>query len=82
MKIKPTIKATRRDTFADLIAAARKQSGKTLREVESVTGLSNAQISLIESGKIKSPSASSVFTLARFYRLGLKEVAGCFEELK
>lgn len=41
----------------------RKQRGLTLRQVEEITGISNAYLSQLETGKIKKPSHHVVQTL-------------------
>lgn len=53
--------------------ALRELSGKTLRIVELNTGISNAYLSQLETGKIKSPSYLVVKKLFDFYN-GNKEV--------
>ena len=78
MKLKPTIKSAA--TLGQTLAASRKRLGFTLREVEAATGLSNAQVSLIESDKIESPSARSLFKLCKLYTLELKQIAAFFEK--
>lgn len=45
----------------------RKQKGLTLREVENITGISNAYLSQLETGKIKSPSHDTVCKLLNLY---------------
>jgi len=46
---------------------AREDMGLSLRDVEKVTGLSNAAISQIETGKIKSPSFHSLVSICNAY---------------
>lgn len=46
--------------LGELIAVARDCKGWTLRDLERESGVSNAQISQIETGKIKDPSFSTV----------------------
>jgi DNA-binding Xre family transcriptional regulator len=45
----------------------RKQKGLTLREVEDITGISNAYLSQLETGKIKSPVYNVVRQLCELY---------------
>lgn len=45
----------------------RKRGGLTLRQIEEATGISNAYLSQLENGKIKHPSAQSLYTLAKLY---------------
>lgn len=51
--------------FRDL----RKNKGFTLRKVEDLTGISNAYLSQLENGKIKSPSYTIVKTLYDLYNM-------------
>ncbi len=45
----------------------RKEKGLTLRKVEEITGISNAYLSQLETGKIKQPSYTTVVTLIMLY---------------
>ena len=47
-----------------IIRSARKAKGLTLRQLSEQSGISNPYISQLESGKIKRPSAVSLYTLA------------------
>jgi transcriptional regulator with XRE-family HTH domain len=49
------------------LRAARERAGLTLREVEERTGISNAYLSQIESGRIKEPSPRILHRLAELY---------------
>lgn len=49
------------------LRAARERAGLTLREVEERTGISNAYLSQIESGRIKEPSPRMLHRLAELY---------------
>ena len=51
------------------LAFARKIKGATLREVESETGISNAYLSQLETGKIKDPGFFTMQKLLDFYNL-------------
>jgi transcriptional regulator with XRE-family HTH domain len=55
--------------FQDLLAAARKAKGVSLREVERATGVSNAYISQMESGGVAEPSPRKLQVLAKYYGL-------------
>lgn len=46
---------------------SRKSCGLTLREVEKLTGISNAYLSQLETGKIKKPSHDTVTKLTELY---------------
>ena len=52
------------DTLATLVASARATKGLTLRQVEAETGIKNAHLSQIESGKIKRPSTAILYGLS------------------
>lgn len=61
------------------LAAARKKTELSLRGVEAETGISNAYISQLETGKIKTPSPTVLHTLAQRYDVSydtLMELAG------
>jgi transcriptional regulator with XRE-family HTH domain len=45
----------------------RKDKKLTLRQVEEITGISNAYLSQLETGKIKSPSFDTVIKLLKIY---------------
>ena len=49
--------------LGELIGIARECKGWTLRELERASGVSNALISQIETGKIKDPGFSTVVRL-------------------
>lgn len=57
----------------------REAKNLTLRDVEDATGISNAYLSQLENGKIKSPSYKTVKTLCDFY--GIKTDVGDMDEL-
>lgn len=52
----------------------RETADLTLRQVEEATGISNAYLSQLESGKIKNPSAQVIYTLAKFYNCDLEKL--------
>ncbi len=57
----------------------REAHGKTLRDVEKATGLSNAYLSQLENGKITHPSYKVVKLLSDHY--GIKTDVGDMDEL-
>jgi transcriptional regulator with XRE-family HTH domain len=63
--------------IGELIAVARECKGMTLRDLEKKTGISNALISQIETGKIKEPSWRNVVKIARALSLKLERLAAC-----
>lgn len=52
----------------------RKKSGLTLRRVEAAIGVSNAYLSQLENGKIKTPSPNILFKLSQLF-------GGSYEDL-
>jgi transcriptional regulator with XRE-family HTH domain len=52
----------------------RDRSGLTLRQVEEATGISNAYLSQLENGKIKHPSAQSLYTLSKLYSTNIEDL--------
>ncbi|NWG54820.1 MAG: helix-turn-helix transcriptional regulator [Hydrogenophilaceae bacterium] len=66
-------------SLGEFLGKARTAAGKTLRAVESETGISNAYLSQLENGKIKSPSPQNLHKLALCYSVSyelLMELAG------
>lgn len=62
-----------------LLKATRAARGLSLREVEASTGVSNAYVSQLETGKIREPSPANLHKLAELYGLSyplLLELAG------
>ena len=55
--------------LAELLSAARKQRGLSLRQVERETGIHNAHLSQIETGAISRPEPNILWTLAQIYAL-------------
>lgn len=61
------------------LAASRGKLGLSLRSVEAETGVSNAYLSQLERGKIKTPAPQILYNLAAHYRIPyalLMELAG------
>ena len=59
----------------ELLKVAREVSGKTVRDLERDTGISNALLSQIETGHIKSTSFVNVVKIARALNLKLDTIA-------
>ncbi len=53
----------------------RKLKGKTLKQLEIETGISNPYLSQLENGKIESPSFKTVTTLLKYYGFEIKLIA-------
>ena len=65
--------------LGEFLAKARSATGKSLRTVERETGISNAYLSQLETGKIKTPAPQNLHQLAEVYRVPyelLMELAG------
>lgn len=60
--------------LGDELTRLRKASGLTLRRVEAAIGVSNAYLSQLETGKIKTPSPNTLFKLSQLY-------GGTYEDL-
>lgn len=61
----PTVLPTTK--IGKLLKAGRERKHLSLREVEGLTGLSNALISQVENGHIKNPSFYSIVSLCALY---------------
>jgi transcriptional regulator with XRE-family HTH domain len=55
------------DSLGIYLAAARNRKGLSLRAVEAATGISNAYLSQLETGKIREPSPSNLHKLGELY---------------
>jgi transcriptional regulator with XRE-family HTH domain len=65
--------------LGDQLRAMRDAHGMSLRAVETVTGISNAYLSQIETGRVEKPAPNILYKLAELYGTsydGLMEVAG------
>lgn len=51
---------------------SRKNIGLTLRQVEDMSGISNAYLSQLENDKIKNPSVNILSKLSSLYKVSLK----------
>ena len=60
--------------LGDFLMAARKRMGLSLREVEEKSGVSNAYISMIESGKRTDPHPNILKKLAEVYHIDISEL--------
>lgn len=61
--------------LGQILKMAREISGKSLRDLERETGLSNALLSQIETGHIKSTSFHNVVVIARVLNVKLDTLA-------
>ena len=67
------------DTLGETLRLTRKLKALSLREVEEKTGISNAYLSQLETGKAENPSPHVLHKLAEVYELpysSLMEAAG------
>lgn len=62
------------ERLATLLLDSRKRSGLTLRAVQARTGVSNAYLSQLETGKIKEPSPSVLHKLSQLYGLSYSDM--------
>jgi HTH-type transcriptional regulator, competence development regulator len=56
------------------LRAARTAANMSLRDVESVTGISNPYLSQLEGGKVRNPSPTVLHALADVYRISYAEL--------
>jgi transcriptional regulator with XRE-family HTH domain len=61
--------------LGELIAVGRECKGWTLRDLERETGISNALISQIETGKVKDPGFSTVVRLIEALGISMERAA-------
>ena len=67
------------EKLGTFLASARNKLEMTLRAVEEETGISNAYLSQLEHGKIKTPAPQNLYKLAELYQVPyelLMELAG------
>lgn len=57
-----------------ILKELRSKTGLTLRQVEEATGISNAYLSQLETGKIKRPSAQALYCLSKIYNISVEEL--------
>jgi transcriptional regulator with XRE-family HTH domain len=60
---------SKQSAFGQFLRSAREATGLSLREVERESGVSNAYLSQLESGRIKEPSPNLLFRLSEFYQV-------------
>ncbi len=60
--------------YGEYLKSLRLKQGLTLREVEAQTGVSNAYLSQLETGKVKQPSPSNLYKLAELYNVTYEEL--------
>lgn len=63
----------------EIIALVREAKGMSQRDLEKASGVSNALISQIETGKVKDPGFSTIIRLARALDLSINRLAAPFE---
>jgi len=63
-------------SLGEKLKDARETQGLTLRQVEEITGISNAYLSQLENNKIKKPSANILYKLAEQYRIAFEFLLG------
>ncbi len=63
-------------TLGEVLQVARGRKQLSLRAVEKATGISNAYLSQLESGKIQQPSPVNLHKLSELYDLSYAEVLG------
>ena len=65
-----------RSSASSMLKARRQELGFTLREVEKITGgqISNAYLSQLENGRIKSPSLRLICALAAAYAVSVETI--------
>jgi transcriptional regulator with XRE-family HTH domain len=71
--------ATPSDKLGPFLLAARRAKKFSLRDVEADTGISNAYLSQLETGKIREPSPANLHKLSELYSVAyslLLELAG------
>lgn len=61
--------------IGELIAIGRECKGVTLRQLEKESGISNALISQIETGKVKDPGFSTVVRLCEALGISVERAA-------
>ncbi|GEM50039.1 helix-turn-helix domain-containing protein [Deinococcus cellulosilyticus] len=61
-------------TLGEELRKTRKQHGFTLKDVEKETGISNAYLSQLETGKIDRPAPDKLYQLAQMYRINFNDL--------
>jgi len=73
------------ETLGATLKKLRESIPLTLRQVEDVSGISNAYLSQLENDKIKKPSANILYKLSKLYKIELNvllSAAGIIEATK
>ncbi len=65
---------TQQNALGSFLRTCRNTNQLSLREVERQTGISNAYLSQLESGKIRNPSPTILHTLACLYGVSYREL--------
>lgn len=63
----------------EIIVLVREAKGLSQRDLEKTSGVSNALISQIETGKVKDPGFSTIIRLARALDLSIERLAEPYE---
>ncbi len=63
--------------LGELLKLAREIKGWTIRDLERETGISNALISQVETGRIKEPSFTNVVRMSEALGLKIERAAEC-----
>lgn len=61
--------------LGEMLAVAREAKGMTLRDLEKETGISNALLSQIETGKVKEPGFFKIMLIAEALNISLDRLA-------
>lgn len=64
----------RKNTLGDFLKASRNAKRLSLRDVEREIGVSNAYLSQLESGKIRTPSPTILHKLASLYDVSYRDL--------
>jgi transcriptional regulator with XRE-family HTH domain len=62
-------------TLGELLSVARECKGMSLRDLENVSGVSNALLSQIETGKVKSPGFWTMVAISRALGISLERMS-------
>lgn len=68
------VDATGTISFGETLRRLRKGLSYTLKEVEAMTGISNAYLSQVENNKINKPSSDKLFALAEAYQVPFEQI--------
>ena len=62
------------NTLGKVLKSSRSNIGLTLRQIEEVSGISNAYLSQLENDKIKQPSANILYKISKIYKVELNDL--------